>query len=184
MGSYKHYKNQGQAGDVVFVTATCLDFAHLFAREELRSAMRASLLSDLARTKTVLHAYVVMTHHIHLVVKAPDALDPQALLKLVKKNSCDRLSPLLSSGERAQLAQQTGLNSRKFWQRSFRSLVVERNKTFWQKVGYVHENPMRAGLCQTAEDYGWSSARAFTERRWSWEEGCLPACLEYSRERK
>ena len=43
VGSYKHYKNLGQGGDDVFVTTTCLDFALLFQRIEMRTRMaRAS----------------------------------------------------------------------------------------------------------------------------------------------
>jgi len=28
-----------------------------------------------------------------------------------------------------------------------------------QKVNYIHQNPVRAGLVERAEDYRWSSAR-------------------------
>jgi hypothetical protein len=30
---------------------------------------------------------------------------------------------------------------------------------FMQKVNYIHQNPMRAGLVERAIDYRWSSAR-------------------------
>lgn len=31
----------------------------------------------------------------------------------------------------------------------------------WQKVNYIHANPVRAGLVKSARDYRWSSFRAF-----------------------
>ena len=33
-----------------------------------------------------------------------------------------------------------------------------------QKVNYVHQNPVRAGLVNAAEDYRWSSARIWQRR--------------------
>jgi hypothetical protein len=31
---------------------------------------------------------------------------------------------------------------------------------FMQRVNYIHQNPVRAGLVARAEDYRWSSARS------------------------
>jgi len=33
-----------------------------------------------------------------------------------------------------------------------------------QKVNYVHQNPVRAGLVSAAEDYRWSSVRIWQRR--------------------
>jgi hypothetical protein len=33
-----------------------------------------------------------------------------------------------------------------------------------QKVNYVHQNPVRAGLVSSAEDYRWSSVRIWQRR--------------------
>ena len=31
----------------------------------------------------------------------------------------------------------------------------------WQKINYIHNNPLRAGLVDSARDYRWSSFRNF-----------------------
>ena len=31
----------------------------------------------------------------------------------------------------------------------------------WQKINYIHNNPLRAGLVDSAGDYKWSSFRSF-----------------------
>jgi len=31
----------------------------------------------------------------------------------------------------------------------------------WQKINYIHANPVRAGLVSSAKDYPWSSFRSF-----------------------
>ncbi len=35
------------------------------------------------------------------------------------------------------------------------------NWMIWQKINYIHLNPVRAGLAASAKDYRWSSFRAF-----------------------
>jgi len=31
----------------------------------------------------------------------------------------------------------------------------------WQKINYIHANPVKAGLVKSAKDYQWSSFRSF-----------------------
>ena len=49
----------------------------------------------------------------------------------------------------------------------------------WQKINYIHANPVRAGLVKSAKDYQWSSFRYFyslddgglaVDREWAWPE--------------
>ncbi len=35
----------------------------------------------------------------------------------------------------------------------------------WQKIHYIHSNPVKAGLVETAKDYPWSSFRSFYSLR-------------------
>jgi len=45
------------------------------------------------------------------------------------------------------------------WQHDSNLFSVTSESTFMQKVNYIHQNPVRAGLVERAEDYKWSSAR-------------------------
>jgi putative transposase len=40
-------------------------------------------------------------------------------------------------------------------------LLITSEAVFMQRVNYVHQNPVRAGLVARAEDYRWSSARGW-----------------------
>ena len=42
---------------------------------------------------------------------------------------------------------------------------------FWQKMRYIHQNPLKAGYVEEAEDYRWSSARLVLEGHLSRETG-------------
>jgi hypothetical protein len=43
-------------------------------------------------------------------------------------------------------------------------LLVTSENVFRQRVNYIHQNPVRAGLVVGAEDYRWSSARCWSRR--------------------
>lgn len=78
---------------------------------------------------------------------------------------------LLIAPERRDFDQQRGLNRRQFWKYSYRSIEIAGDKMFWQKMEYVHLNPVRAGYVERAEDYRWSSARFLASGDWSEETG-------------
>ena len=65
---YHRWRNTKEPGQTCFVTTTCLDFAHLFARHEMRTRMVLHFLNDCQRHDARVHAFVVMTHHIHFLV--------------------------------------------------------------------------------------------------------------------
>jgi hypothetical protein len=39
---------------------------------------------------------------------------------------------------------------------------------FWQKLDYLHNNPVKAGLCKLPEDYKYSSARFYEKNEKDW----------------
>jgi hypothetical protein len=54
------------------------------------------------------------------------------------------------------------------WQRNALSVPLWSYKVMWQKVGYIHFNPVKAGLCARPEDYKYSSASFYYhgDRHW------------------
>jgi len=47
------------------------------------------------------------------------------------------------------------------WQESFMAVPLWSAWMIWQKINYIHANPVRARLVSSAKDYPWSSFRAF-----------------------
>ncbi|MFI5386494.1 MAG: hypothetical protein ACHQ50_10285 [Fimbriimonadales bacterium] len=80
-------------------------------------------------------------------------------MQVFKKQSGEAVSKLLSEAEIRQFDQQRWLNGNTFWKYSFRSVVIESEEMFWQKLNYIHMNPVEAGYVDKQEDYRWSSAR-------------------------
>ena len=45
-----------------------------------------------------------------------------------------------------------------FWKRNSLMIELFTPKVFRQKLDYIHQNPVAAGLCNNAEEYTYSSA--------------------------
>jgi hypothetical protein len=45
------------------------------------------------------------------------------------------------------------------WMPRFDDVIIASERVFLDKLNYMHENPIRAGLVSEATDWSWSSAR-------------------------
>ena len=48
-----------------------------------------------------------------------------------------------------------------FWKRNSLSIELHSKKVFNQKLNYIHQNPVKAGLCKLPEEYHYSSAKFY-----------------------
>lgn len=167
---YRQWRNWTGTDELGFVTTTALDFVHVFGDPRLRTLMAVLLVADCRRYGAKLHA-LVMPHHIHLLVRTPaDRTLPQ-LMQRIKSNSAKLIAPQLPARVAVDFEDQRGLNGRSFWQKSFRSVTVYSEAVFWQKVEYIHRNPVRRAMVTEPEDYPWSSARDFGSGPWDEIQG-------------
>lgn len=179
MARYRHYQNRGGPGACIFATTTCLDFAHLLSRPEMKDRMVRILVRAHMRYGARLHAYTVMSNHLHLVSRMPEDMTSSIFMQRLKDKATNTLLPLLTDQERMLMSAQVGLDRRQFWKRSFDSVVLESPQVFHQKVRYTHLNPVRAGLVEDARDYQWCSVAAYEKGLWTPSEGlCLKELLE------
>lgn len=174
---YKHWKNSDTKGDTLFITTSCLDHAHLFQRENMKNKLMHRLASDCAYYQCILHAFVIMSNHVHFIIKSPEGKTASRFLQRFKSNSAKSLLPLLSDEEKKELRHQSGLDGRLFWARSFRSVPIVSDDLFMQKATYIHQNPVRAGLVARDVEYRWSSAKYYEMGLWPEEKGIAEAVL-------
>jgi putative transposase len=115
-----------------------------FFRYEDRLAYLSSLSEYLGETGCSLHAYVLMTNHVHLLLTPRDGGSASRLMKQV--------------GQRyVQYVNRTQGRSGGLWEGRFRSCLVEEERYLLNCYRYIELNPVRAGLASRPEDYPWSS---------------------------
>ena len=101
----------------------------------------------------VLHAFVIMPNHVHLLA-TPAVVLPK-LTKSLKGITAKRANEML------------GLTGSPFWQEESFDHLVRREREFEKIRNYIEGNPVRAGLVREAREYRWSSA--------GWATGGSPA---------
>ena len=92
----------------------------------------------------LLHAFVVMPNHVHVLLTPSIALPK--LTKSLKGITAKRANLFL------------GLTGNCFWQEESYDHQVRHDREFEQIRRYIENNPVRAGLVQEASAYRWSSA--------------------------
>lgn len=55
------------------------------------------------------------------------------------------------------------------WERNSLSIELRHTHVFKQKVEYIHNNPVRAGLCNLPEEYEYSSAGFYEKNEHKWD---------------
>jgi len=105
-------------------------------------------LGEMAREfHCALHAYVLMTNHVHLLLTPALPDGPSLLMKHL--------------GQRyVQYVNRSYRRSGTLWEGRFRSSIVQERGYFLRCHRYIELNPVRANMVPQPGDYPWSSYRA------------------------
>lgn len=147
----------------LFISAVAKDRLPVFQSDVIKQLTCQAL--EQARTSCgfLLFAYVLMPDHVHLLTDSPRK--PSEVLKYVKGNIAHEVIGYLKErnleSSLAKLQHVDWKRNHRFslWQHDSDVFSVSSESTFMQKVNYIHNNPVRAGLVERAVDYRWSSAR-------------------------
>lgn len=94
-----------------------------------------------------IHAYVLMTNHVHLLVtpKAPDSV-PRMMQSLGRRY--------------VRHVNATYRRTGTLWEGRYRAAAIDSETYFLSCCRYIELNPVRAGMVKHPRDYSWSSYRA------------------------
>jgi REP element-mobilizing transposase RayT len=118
----------------------------------LRNPTLAGLTEEALRhfdgERYLLHAWTVMPNHVHA---------------LITPRGDHRVAEIIRSWKSyvANEAHKIGWSG-KLWQREYFDRFIRNERHFAATLGYIEDNPVRAGLCRVAEEWRFGSAR---ERR-------------------
>ena len=130
-------------GATFFVTTVTRNRCEFFLRDGLqRGRWRCSPVRGPLVT-LVLHAYVIMPDHAHLIVRPLEGSLSDAMR---------RWKSLTLRACRNDL----GLQGR-LWQEGFMDEGIRSRRQLRTQIDYIHRNPVRAGLVRGAEEWSWSS---------------------------
>jgi len=142
-----------------FITCSC------YRRQpQLHTASRRNLflkILEQARRKYrfVVHGYVLMPEHFHLLITEPEVGDPSVVMKVVKERFTRQLNQHRKPPSAQTALWDSTLDS--VWQKRFYDFNVRTRRKSVEKLKYIHRNPVVRGLVTRPEDWPWSSFRHY-----------------------
>ena len=149
-----------------FFTATIIGWKLLPKPDKYKVFILQKLQELVRDNKIILYAYCIMDNHIHLIwqIKGENKeyeirkIFLESTAKLFKKDLMENhplVLKLFSSTQKDRTYH--------FWKRRPLSIELFTEYVFDQKLKYLHENPVRAGLCDLPENYKYSSANFYRD---------------------
>jgi putative transposase len=162
------FNEPGHAHELTFSTFRRLP---LLDHDPLKRLFLDALDEARAALRFHVWAYVLMPEHVHVLVLPLDAdYRMQRILRSIKQRAATRSLKWLEVNDPDSLKglarrdAERGLR-RHFWQEG---PGYDRNLynpgPIWSSIRYMHENPVRRGLVESAPDWPWSSARWYLDR--------------------
>jgi REP element-mobilizing transposase RayT len=156
-----------------FLTFQIVMWVDVFTRPEYKKI--ATDCFDFCRKKKGLElfGFVIMTNHIHLIARAKDGFQlsdiirdykkwtANQLLEKIKEPTESRSDWMLKRFEFAASAHQRNSHYQ-IWTHENHAVELHSHEFMIQKLNYIHENPVRAGIVRNAEEYIYSSASNYS----------------------
>ena len=161
------------------LTFSCFRRFPFLTRDRTRQWFVEALQEQRSKWKVDIWAWVLMPEHVHLLVAPQKPGVKIGLFAGAVKEQVARRAIRWLAQHAAQWLPRITVHEgdrirRRFWQPGGGyDRNVDNLKTLRSMIDYLHQNPVRRGLVQRAEDWEWSSAR--------WYASLTPVLLEMDR---
>jgi putative transposase len=168
----KACKRFNTPGHSHYLTFSCFQRKPFLNRDRTRQWLVDAINLARQNHQFDLWAYVFMPEHSHLLIfPTQDIYSISDILSTIKQSVGKRAISFVRDQAPDFLEQMTdrqpnGTSAIRFWQRGGgydRNLWNPRD--IWEKIDYIHNNPVKRKLCVAPQDWQWSSAAAYAGSR-------------------
>jgi len=168
-----------------FVTFSVVEWVDVFTRSVYADIVVDSLKFCQQKKGLNIHAWCLMSNHIHLIISAKEPYKLSDILRDFKKyTSINIIKKITKNNKESRrnwmlwIFKKAGeLNKRnenyQFWQQENHPIECSTSDILESKIKYLHENPVRAGIVRNEWEYVYSSGIDY----YSKEKGLL--MIEY-----
>jgi len=137
----------------------------VFRKDEIKTLVCEALNEARDSGGFGLYAYVVMPDHLHVIAdSARSSSDTLRFINgIVARRVIDYLKERHYESSLQKLRQQDKRQNYRYalWDHHPNVRLLMTENMLMERVNYTHQNPVRAGLVERAEDYRWSSIRCW-----------------------
>ena len=155
-------------GHVYYLTIVVYHRLPIFSRPSFIIPLIDSLNFYRYKLDFKLLGYVIMPDHLHLIIWPLGKASVADIMRDYKEFTAKRIvrqAEVEQNTEWAlafqQAGQETGRSQNKVWQDSYWDENIFTVNFLKQKIDYIHNNPIRAGLVDSADKYPYSSFRNY-----------------------
>jgi len=156
-----------------FLTFQVVRWIDIFTRKKVRDEFINNIRFCQKNKGLELYAYVIMSNHAHFIMRSSDN-NLSGIIKDLKSYTSKSIIEILLTEEQQKrdwivpmLLESGEGNSRnkshQLWVQDNHPIELTYNAIMQQKLNYIHQNPVRAGIVATPEDYLLSSARNYAD---------------------
>lgn len=166
--AYRIFTDQNYA---YFVTWTLVDWLPLFSEGGYRQIVLDSLEYLRTNKHIQLNAFVIMSTHAHAILWPDQGINLSDATRDFKRFTSRAISAealrqnasnTIEAFEKARRENRAqDVSKYQVWQEGSHPEAIFTEKFARQKMDYIHMNPVRAGLAKTADEWPYSSARAY-----------------------
>jgi putative transposase len=165
----RKYKIRDQ-DKLYFVTFTVIRWLDVFTRNVYKDIFLDSLRYCQIHKGLELCAYCIMPSHIHLIIGRNKAPLLNGIIRDIKKYTSIKIIEAIESNDEESrkelflyLFKKAGTYNNKnttfqFWQQNNHPIELVTNEMIDQRLDYIHNNPVEAGIVLSPEHYLYSSA--------------------------
>jgi REP element-mobilizing transposase RayT len=164
--NYKFHNPEG----VYFVSFAVVEWIDVFTRNDYKNIILDSLRFCQHNKGMEIFAWCIMSNHVHLVFRSNGNQKPEQLLgdfkrftsqqivKAIQTNPQESRKEWLLDQFRKAATKSSNVKHFQFWQHDNKPIELWSNTVIDEKINYIHQNPVEAGVVFRAEDYLYSSA--------------------------
>jgi putative transposase len=168
------YQIRNQEG-IHYLTFQVINWMDVFTRKVYRDILIDSFIYCRQHKGLNIHGFVVMSNHMHCILSSNVSNLSGVVRDFKTHTSKAIIAEMQLPGESrkewmlGQMKYYAKTNKRnsehQFWTQENHAVELYSNKFKDQKLDYIHNNPVRAGIVEEPWEYIYSSARAYCDMK-------------------
>jgi len=153
-----------------FITFAVIEWVDVFTRKEYADIIVESLEFCRKEKGLKVHAWCIMSNHVHLILSSQEPNRLSDILRDLKKYTATAIIKAINGNVRESrknwmlwIFKKAGEKNNRnqeyqFWQQDNHPIQCDSNSILETRIDYLHKNPVKARIVLKEEDYVYSSA--------------------------